>query len=154
MLQRSDSMNYVTSCHQVSSAVLNSPVGKVWEALKSFNWATILPTHVKSLKFLCGGANEVGSQFEVVYVDGSVWTFRIIEISENHRSFSYELVSASPETSFSSMQNHVKLCKITYDNTTYVEWSTDFSNDVDSHVVQDNGFKKTEYFKDFKKIFG
>ena len=154
MLQKSDSMNFVTSCHQTSSVILNAPIGKVWEGLKTFNWSQILPSHVKSNKFVSGGPHEVGSQFDVEYVDGSIWSFRIIEISENHRSFSYELVSATPETSFSSMQNHVKLSKVTFDNTTFVEWSTDFSNDVDSHVVQDNGYKKTDYFKDLKKIFG
>ena len=153
MLQKSESMNFVTSCHQVESCTLNANVGKVWEALKTFDFVKFLPSHVKKSKFLSGGPNEVGSQFEIEYTDGSVWTNRIIEISENHRSFSYELVSATPQISYSSMQNHITLRKVTFDNTTFVEWVTDFSNDVDSHIVQDNKFKKVDYFKDLKKIF-
>ena len=153
MLQKSESMNFVTSCHQTSSFVLAAPIGNVWDALKTFDWAKFLPSHVKKTKFVSGGPNEVGSQFEVEYVDGSVWNYRIVEVSELHRSFSYELISAVPQTSFSSMQNHLKLHKVTFDNTTFVEWSTDFSNDVDSHIIQDNKFKKIEYFKDLKKLF-
>jgi hypothetical protein len=151
--QKSDSMNFVTSCHQNSSVVLNAPIDTVWDLLKTFDWAKILPSSVKKTKFLNGNPQEVSSSFEVEYVDGSVWTFRIVEVSELHRAFSYELVTATPQTSFISMQNHIKLHKITFDNTTFVEWTTDFSNDVDSHVVQDNKFKKHEYFKDLKKIF-
>jgi hypothetical protein len=146
-------MNYVTSCHQVASVTLNAPVGKIWETLKTFDWAKFLPSHVKSTKFISGSPNEIGSTFEVEYVDGSVWQFRIVEISELNRSLSYELISANPQTSFTSMLNHVRLHKITFDDSTYVEWSTDFSNDVDSHVVQDNKFKKNDYFKDLRKLF-
>lgn len=146
-------MNFVTSCHQVASVVLNAPIGTVWDGLKTFEWSKHLPSHVKSTKFVSGNAHEVGSVFDVEYVDGSVWQFRIVEISELHRSLSYELITANPSAPFSSMQNHIKLSKVTFDNTTFVEWSTDFSSDIDSHIVQDNKFKKMEYFKDLKKIF-
>jgi len=112
-----------------------------------------LSSHVKRTKFLSGGPNEVGSQIECEYKDGSTWVFRIIEISENHRSISYELVSATPQVTFTSMQHHIRLHKVTFNNTTYVEWATDFSNDVDSHVIQDNKFKKEDYFKDLQKLF-
>lgn len=153
MLQKSESMNFVTSCHQVASCVLNAPVGKIWETLKTFEWAKILPSHVRTTKFTAGGPCEVGSQFEIEYVDGSVWQLRIVEVSELTRSFSYELISANPQTSFTSMLNHVRLHKVTFDDTTFIEWSTDFSNDVDTHVIQDNKFKKNDYFKDLRKLF-
>lgn len=153
MLQKSESMNFVTSCHQVASCVLNAPVGKIWDSLKTFDWSKILPSHVLTTKFTSGGPSEVGSQFEVEYVDGSVWQYRIVEVSELTRSFSYELISASPQTSFTSMLNHVRLHKVTFDDSTFIEWSTDFSNDVDTHVIQDNKFKKNDYFKDLRKLF-
>ena len=153
MLEKSESMNLVTSCNQKASVVLNTQVGKVWDSLRSFNWSQIFPSHVKSLKFTSGGPNEVGSTFDINYVDGSLWSYRMIEISENNRSFTYELVSANPKTSFSSMQNHLKLSKISYDDTTYFEWLTEFSNDVNSHVIEDNKFKKMDHFRDLKKIF-
>ena len=153
MLHKSESMNFVTSCHQLASCVLNAPVGKIWDGLKSFEWSKILPSHVKSTKFTSGNASEVGSQFEVEYVDGSVWHYRIVEVSELTRSFSYELISATPQVSFTSMLNHVRLHKVTFDDTTFVEWTTDFSSDVDTHVIQDNKFKKIDYFTDLKKLF-
>jgi len=146
-------MNFVTSCHQHASCVLQAHVGKVWDGLKTLELNKLLSSHVKSQKFTSGNANEVGSQFEVEYTDGSTWTFRVVEISEIHRSISYELVSANPQTTFSSMVNTIKLHKVTFDDSTFVEWSTDFSNDVDSHVIQDNKYKKIDYFKDLAKVF-
>jgi hypothetical protein len=145
-------MNYVTSCHQVESAVLPCPVSTAWEALKGFNFDKVLSTHVKGVKFTSGSPSEVGSLFEVHYADGSCWHYRIVEISESRRVLSYELISAEPEISFSSMLTVIRLYKVTEDNTTFVSWETDYSNDVNAHVVQDGKFKKLDYFKDLKNL--
>jgi hypothetical protein len=153
MLSRSDSMNYVTSCHQVESCVLNAPVGNVWEGLKSFQFDKMLTSHVKTVKFSSGSPNEIGSLFDVEYTDGSVWSHRIVEISESKRIISYELIGATPEISFSSMVTTIRLYKVSDDNSTFVSWESDYSNDVNSHVVQDGKFKKLDYFKDLKKLF-
>jgi hypothetical protein len=152
MIERSDSMNLVTSCHQIESVVLPSPAGKVWEALKSFAWEKYLPTSVKSSKFTSGNEHEVGSIFELEYVDGSVWTYRITDISETRRGLGFELISATPEISFSSMTSFIRIFKVTEDKTTFLQWETDFSNDVNSHTLQDQKYKKLEYFKDLKNL--
>ena len=34
---------------------------------------------------------------------------------------------------------------------TFVEWVTDFSNDADVAVIQDQRFKKLEFFTEMKK---
>jgi hypothetical protein len=153
MLGRSDSMNLVTSCHQVESTVLNVPIGKAWEALKTFKFNELYPSIVKSVKFNSGSANEIGSEFSVEYADGSTWTFRISEISEHRRLITYELVTAEPEISFSSLQNTITLFKVTSDNSTFVQWESDYSNDVNAHVIQDAKFKKLDAFKDLKAVF-
>lgn len=153
MISRSESMNHVTSCHQVESTVLSTPLESVWDKLKSFHFHKFLSTHIKSVKFTNGSQTEVGSVFDVEYVDGSVWTFRILEISDIRHSISYEVISANPNVGFTSMVTFIKLMKVTEDNSTFISWETDFSNDVNSHIVQDQKFKKLDYFKDFKKHF-
>lgn len=154
MLARSDSMNFVTSCHQVESTVLNVPLGNAWDLLKSFKFNEFFPTNVQAVKFTSGNAHEVGSLFQVSYVDGSTWTFRIIEISESRRALSYELVVAEPEISFSSLVNTIRLFKVTDDNSTFALWESFYSNDVNAHTIQDAKFKKLDCFKDLKKYFG
>ena len=37
---------------------------------------------------------------------------------------------------------------------TFVEWITDFSNDADAGVIEDERFNKIEYFAEMKKNFG
>lgn len=153
MLSRSESMNYVTSCHQVESVVIKAPIGKVWETLRTFNFDKFLPSSFKSVKFNSGSPNEVGSIFEVEYKEGSVWTFRLVEISETKRVLSWELISAEPQITFSSLLTTVRLYQVTEDNSTFISWESDYSNDVNSHVLQDGKFKKLEYFKDLKNVF-
>ena len=152
MLTRSESMNYVTSCHQAESCVLDINISKVWNSLRSFELDKILSSHVKSVKFISGNPNEIGSVFEVEYIDGSLWTNRLLEISESNRVLSWELIGALPETSYSSMVTTIRLSKVTEDNRTFLQWETDYSNDVNTHIVQDGKFKKLDYFKDLKNI--
>lgn len=153
MISRSESMNFVTSCHQVESTVINAQVGAVWEALRSFELSKLFPTNIKNVKFTSGNANEVGSTFQIEYTDGSVWTYKILEISDSKRVLSYELITAEPEIAFSSLQHTIKVFKVTEDNSTYFAWESDFSNDVNSHILQDTKFKKLDAFKDLKKHF-
>ncbi len=152
MLTKSESMNFVTSCHQVESCVLDIPVEKVWENFRSFRFDKLFPNHIKSVKFTSGSPNEVGSLFETEYADGSVWTKRIIEVSEVRRSLSWELISTNNDISFTSMMTTVRFHKVTEDNRTFVLWETDFSNDVNAHIVQDGKYKKLDYFKELRKI--
>jgi hypothetical protein len=151
MLSRSDSMNYVTSCHQSESCVLKAPLAQVWEGLKEFD--KVLTSHVKSVKFLNGSFTEIGSLFEVEYLDGAAWTFRVTEVSEKRRTWSYDLISANSEVGFTSMETTIHLHRVTEDDSTFLTWETDFSNDVNTHVLQDQKFKKLDYFKDLKKAF-
>lgn len=153
MLSRSDSMNFVTSCHQVESCVLAAPVGNVWEALRTFDFVKLFPTNVKSIKFTSGSNNEVGSIFQVEYKDGSLWTFRLVEISETKRVISFELISAEPEITFSSLLNSFRLIKVSETSSTFFSWESDYSNDVNSHILQDAKFKKLDSFKDLHKLF-
>ena len=43
------------------------------------------------------------------------------------------------------------LRQVTDDNTTFVEWVTEFSNDADANVIGDQKYKKLEFFSEMKK---
>ena len=146
-------MNVVTSTHQQESTVLNKPVSKVWEQMRTLQMDKFTPNICKGVKFTSGSCNEIGSEFEVTYADKSVWTYRITEISELKRSFGYELIMAEPTVTYSTLQHTWTFHKVTDNNTTYVQWASDFSNDVDSHVIQDNKYKKLDAFGELKKYF-
>jgi hypothetical protein len=152
MLGKQESLNFITSCQQVESCVLKAPVDKVWCALREFKLEQLLSSHIKGVNFVNGNPNEVGSVFEVTYQDGSVWTSKIQEISDSRRAITWELISTNPEITFSSMWTTIRLFKVTEDNTTFLQWQTDYSNDVNSHITQDAKYKKLDYFNDLKKL--
>lgn len=152
MLTKSESKNFVTSCHQVESCVLNVPIEKVWESFKTLDFSKLFPSVVKSVKFTQGNPNEVGSVFEVEYSDGSKWSNRLVELSELRRVISWELFGANYDMNFTSMLTIVRFHKVTEDNRTFVSWESDYSNDVDTNVVEDGKYKKLEYFKELRKL--
>lgn len=47
------------------------------------------------------------------------------------------------------MVHTISLRKVTSNNSTFIEWTTDFSNDATSEVVQDSAFKKLEAFEKY-----
>lgn len=147
-------LSTVTSTNQIESTVIDRPVGEVWETFKDIsNLAKILPSAVKRVSFTNGSESQVGSIFEVEYKDGAVWTYRIVELSDLKRTFSYELIAASPEITFSSLLKRIRIYRVSDDNRTFIRWETNYSSDVVSSIVQDGRYKKLEYFKDMKKYF-
>ena len=149
-LKRQESVTVVSSTNSYESTVVNAKIGVVWDLIRSFEWHKVFTSSHKSVKFTSGSCNEIGSLFQVDYTDGSVWVYRITEISEKDRQISYELISAKPELDYSYQQSTIKLFKVTHLNSTFLSWETDFSNDASSNVIQDNKFKKQDHFKDIK----
>ena len=60
-----------------------------------------------------------------------------------------QVVECEPPIAVTSILHTISLKKVTSSNATYIEWSTDFSNDATSEVVQDSSFKKLEAFAKF-----
>jgi hypothetical protein len=85
----------------------------------------------------------------VSFNDGSVQTFKILEISElSPKSISYEIIESNPSLPVSAAIHTIKVREITFDNSSLVEWQSDFSNDATQAVVQDSKYKKLEAFED------
>lgn len=53
--------------------------------------------------------------------------------------------------SFSALEGEIKLQEVTDTSQTFITWTTTCSNDADAQVMQDQKYKKLEFFADFKK---
>ena len=73
----------------------------------------------------------VGSCYQIAYNDGATWTIRITGICDRTRCLCYEVSEASPAMHVTSMQAKIKLHSVTDDDTTFMEWVSDFANDAD-----------------------
>lgn len=141
-----------TSCTQTESTVLDAPIDKVWAKFRGFAFEGLAPGQVASTSYESGGEGQCGSIIKVVYndADKTVWKLRIIEFSERKYTIAYELLSAEPAHNATSVQGEIKLLSVTTDQTTFVSWTTEFSNDADLVVISDQKYKKQEFFKDAK----
>jgi len=100
------------------------------------------------------GKVAVGETVTITFKDKSVWTVRVLELSELHHFVTWEVIETTPSIHVASVVNTVKLTRITDCGSTFLSWETEFSNDADVAVVQDNKYKKLEYFAEMKKYFG
>lgn len=77
-------------------------------------------------------------------------TFRLLQLETFERPprscptlFSCAACS-NPDLSVSSVIHSLNLKRVTANNTTFLEWTTDFSNDATAEVIQDSKFKKLD----------
>ena len=113
-----------------------------------------MPNKVKETKYIKGSPNQVDSIVRISYVDGAQWEIRISEISDLKHSIAYQVLSTEPPHSVTSIIGQIVLRSVTDEEKTFVEWITDFSNDADAGVIEDQRFKKMDFFADMKKNLG
>jgi len=97
---------------------------------------------------LSGAPGEVGSLKKLHYKDGTAQTIRLVELSDLNYFLSFDLIEANPAAQFTSALHTIGLKRITSNNTTFVEWSVDFSSDAGAAVVQDSQFKRKDGLED------
>ena len=139
------------STHQVESTVLPVPIQKAWGIFKTLKLEHIVPQRVASTEFTSGGPNQLDSVVKITYLDGAVWELRINEISDVKHTLGYQVLATEPAHQVTSIQGQIHLRAVTDDSSTYVQWTTDFSNDADAGVIFDQKYKKLEFFADMKK---
>lgn len=143
-----------TSCTQTESTVIPLPVSTMWPKFKAFAFNELAPKMFKSVTYepsCCTG--QVGALITLEYKDGAKWKISVTEISDKNLSLGYEVREADPVIPVTSVQGEIKLFAVTETNQTFVQWTTEYSNDVDIQVIQDQKFKKHDFFaalKDFK----
>eukprot|EP00483_Globobulimina_turgida_P001100 UN01102 len=137
------------------SAVLNVDVDVVWTAVRAvtFDWAS----DVKKTE-IDGEPSSVGGTRTINYADGTKQTVQIMEISDLRRVVAYTVVSSDPAVSYSSATHQIQVRKVTNptdcEAQTFVEWTSDFSNDAKIQVIEDSRYKKKTAFGDMAKFFG
>jgi nucleoside-diphosphate kinase len=94
--------------------------------------------------------DEVGSIRTVHYSDKTVQRVKLVELSESERKLSYELIESIPAVSVLSAVHTWRLRRVTHDNSTLFEFTSDFSKDASDAVIQDSKFKKLELFNDVR----
>merc|ERR1712113_1244411 len=120
------------------SAVLNADVDRVWKAVRAvtFEWAS----DVKKVD-IDGDASAVGGTRCINYADGTKQTVQIMEISDLRKSVTYSVVSSEPAVSYTSATHQISLREVTNPaeqckEQTFVEWTSDFSNDAKIAVIE------------------
>jgi nucleoside-diphosphate kinase len=131
------------------SAIIQSPIGDVWNVLRpldlSFLSAVASCTVDGKQK-----ADEVGSHREVTYQDKTRQKLKLVELSDASNTLTYEVLESTPAVKYMSAVHTWRLRRITHDNTTLIEFTSDFSKDADQAVIQDSKYKKLDFFKDLR----
>jgi hypothetical protein len=126
------------------SRVVSASVDVVWDKIRSLDFSKWLDTVSKV--DIQGGAGEVGSLRKVEFKDGTLQTLKVLELSDLNHTITYEIIESQPAISVMSAVHTIALKRISHDNTTFIEWYSDFSNDATQEVLQDSKFKKQEGF--------
>jgi hypothetical protein len=98
-----------------------------------------------------GAPNQLDSVVRLSYADGAIWELRINEISDAKHTLGYEVISTEPAHQATSIIGRFKFTPVTDENQTFLQWTTEYSNDVDANVIVDQKYKKLEFFFELKK---
>ena len=74
------------------------------------------------------------------------------EISDKNFTIGYEVMETEPAIHVTSVQGEIKLLAVTDSDQTFLQWTTEYSNDVDLQIIEDQKFKKRDFFKAVKSI--
>eukprot|EP00450_Noctiluca_scintillans_P012267 CAMPEP_0194508340 /NCGR_PEP_ID=MMETSP0253-20130528/38475_1 /TAXON_ID=2966 /ORGANISM="Noctiluca scintillans" /LENGTH=148 /DNA_ID=CAMNT_0039351361 /DNA_START=44 /DNA_END=486 /DNA_ORIENTATION=+ len=134
----------------LESAVVPGELNAVWNLIKGMNFK--FSKSVSQCRREEGEDTGLG-QFSIAYVDNTVQTLRITELSErlpNKRSIGLEFVSSDPPLGYSARMDHIVVSAVTHGSSpqVYIEYSSDFSSDATLDAVEDSKFKKRELFDD------
>ncbi|CAK9110875.1 unnamed protein product, partial [Durusdinium trenchii] len=157
-LQRAPrTMEAVHPGHVAESAVVPGDLQYVWDLVKSMQFK--FSKQVAEAKREEGGDAGALGQFTVAYSDNTVQTLRITEISERlplKRSIGMEMVASDPPVGYSARNDQITLSAITHGErpSVYVEFTSDFSSDATTAVLEDSKFKKREFFDDLVAFSG
>ncbi|KAJ2259164.1 hypothetical protein GGI13_000120 [Coemansia sp. RSA 455] len=136
------------STHNTESRVINAPLEKVWAAVSAQDfkfWSLVKSTEQTT------SSSEVGSSRDVTFNDGTVQTYRLIEYSLVKNSLTYEIIDSKPAVEFMSAQHTIEVTRVTANNTSFVQWTSDYSADGSEAAVLDSKYKKLEALAELAK---
>jgi len=133
------------------SAIIEAPIDRVWAAVKPVDFHFLKSVSKHSLLDKAN-ANTVGGVREILYKDNTKQSLRLLELSEAQRFVTWDVIASLPALTYSSVIHTVKLRRVTEDNHTFVQFTSDYSKDANQDVILDSKYKKTEFFKDLASI--
>jgi nucleoside-diphosphate kinase len=131
------------------SAIIQHPIESVWEQIHHLDFTFIAA--VAKVEVEGKSPDEVGSIRTITYSDKTVQRVKLVELSESERKLSYELIESIPAVSVMSAVHTWRLRRVTHDNSTLFEFTSDFSKDASDSVIQDSKFKKLDLFRDLRE---
>ena len=152
LLERVKSMVPCSSTNS-ESCVIGAKINDVWAKIRYWKLEEVAPSIVSATEWTDGDAGRVDSTVKLSYVNGATWYWRVTELSERNHTIAYELVAAEPAISVSSIVGEIALSSVTDDDSTYMSWSTEYSNDVDADFIGDARWKKRDMFAAIKATF-
>ncbi|KAF8983235.1 Sister chromatid cohesion protein DCC1 [Entomortierella lignicola] len=132
----------------VESRVIEAPIDIVWTHVRTVElgfWTAVKSVQVE------GGVSEVGSTRKISFKDGALQEVKIVELSDLSHTVSFDFIEAQPPVEFMSALHTITLHKVTANNTTFVEWSAEFSSDAQLAVIEDSRYKRQEGLEDLAK---
>lgn len=140
-----------TSTSVVESAVIKAPLSHVWHFIKLQDFSSFWSA-LKSSEFA-----ESQKETDVVrwtFKDGSVLEVKQEEHSSINHYITYSVITSQSELSYTSVISTIRCYAVTsgeHENSTFVEWTGNFSSDADAGVIQDAKFKRREALADLAK---
>mmetsp|Transcript_91383 Transcript_91383/g.143464 ORF Transcript_91383/g.143464 Transcript_91383/m.143464 type:complete len:142 (+) Transcript_91383:83-508(+) len=125
---------------QVSSAVVNAPADAVFELVKPLTFK-FLSTVSKV------DPDADGETLNVCYADNTIQKIRKLEYSALEKKVTWEVIESEPAAPTFSTIHSITCESVTTTGQCFIKWSTDFSNDVTSAVIEDSKWKKDDAFK-------
>merc|ERR1712187_348812 len=129
---------------QFSSAVIEAPVAKVFEAIK--------PMTFKWKKPVSQTNTDDDGVISIVYTDHTIQKVRQIEFSFPDRKVAWEVMESEPAAPTFSAVHTITCTHVTTSSATFVTGETDFSSDCTTGVLEDSKWKKADAFKDLAEF--
>jgi len=120
-----------------SSAVIAAPLDVVWCFVRNFTFpATLLPDIIESVAMQEGAAStQVGGVRVMRWKSGEEQKHQLLALDDLEHRISWEISSSLVPIEASAYISHIRCMPVTANKSTYIEWATDFSSDVDGDVV-------------------
>ncbi|KAI4592981.1 hypothetical protein KJ359_010234 [Pestalotiopsis sp. 9143b] len=140
-----------TSTSVVESAVINAPLSHVWHHIKLQNFSNFWSA-LKASEFV--KAQEETDIVKWTFNDGTELEVKQEEHSTINHFITYSVITAKPELTYTSVISTIRLYPVTSgsnENSTFIEWTGNFSSDADAGVIQDAKFKRRDALADLAK---
>jgi len=129
------------------SAVIVASIADVWAVIRGLNFSFLSTVEKVDVE---GHADAVGSLRTITYKDKTQQKVKLVELSDAAHKLSWELIESNPPTLALSAIHTLALRRISHDNTTLLEFTSDYSKDATDEVIQDSKYKKLEFFGDLR----